>query len=230
MKKKKIISAIIFNGLVFVLALIGLIDAFTTSGFMSAGTVLYFTIDANILLGYICLVFMILNIIKLKKDIPLPKWLIVFKYMCSITIVCIFSVFLFMLLPQMILQGTWQYLFTLQNICLHFLVPIFGVITFIFTDDYDYKKSTCLYSPIIPFCYMSFIYLIVNLTGKSYFRTIDGFTKYPYFFMDFEVNGWFTLNNGIMGLGTFWWFLIFSVIFFPMGYLLIVLNKKANKK
>ncbi len=226
-EKRKIIS-ITLNFLVVFFSVLGLIDAFVSSGFMDTGTFLYFTIQSNIWIASICLIFAIYGVIGLKKQVKIPQFLFVVKYVFTCSIMVTFLVFMCLLIPQMIMQGTAKYLISIQNICLHFISPLIAFFSFVFFDKFNVKKHTFLYSAIMPLLYMIFIYLLVIISNTAFFRTIDGFAYFPYFFMDYKTNGWFSLSNEIWKLGTFWWFAILFVLGLNLGYLILLANKKAT--
>ena len=86
--KKQIIS-IINNSIITICTIFATICMFANIHFMPSKFALetqglsnfkYFTVDSNILIGIVCFVFMIYEILKLKKKIKeIPKWLYILK-------------------------------------------------------------------------------------------------------------------------------------------------------
>lgn len=83
----------------------------------------------------------------------------------------------------------------------------------------------------MPLYYLFFSFILAFANPDGIFKNFDGTaSRFPYFFLDYEVNGWFTLNKGFFGLGTFYWIIIISIIVILISKLFLNLNNKANKK
>lgn len=72
--------------------------------------------------------------------------------------------------------------------------------------------------------------LIIGLSvikGLYLFNGLDGTpTKFPYFFLDYVNNGWFTWSSNIYELGVFYWILIMIVFVLVVSMLIRFIQKK----
>lgn len=233
-EKINIVLGFIFNLLVVVFGVAGQLKNlfFNDTNFMNNGKgLLFFTNQSNVLITLICLVFLIKYILYLidYKKFKDNKFfnsnvLYIIKYVFTVEITITFLVFFGMLAPTMELQ----YLISFANISVHFLVPVFAIISFYTCDkEIKFKKFTFLYALIYPLLYCAFV-LILTLFNVT-FGSKDDFV--PYFFLDYKKYGWFSFNNGI---GVFYWIIIlliaFSLLALLMEYLMKLRIKKSQRK
>lgn len=227
MKQKKIglLFSILIKTLIIVFCVLGVASTATGEGYMAQKLFLYFTVQSNIWIAVISLIFLIIDIIKLKKpNLQIPNILYLIKFMFTVAITLTFLVFSVMLTPTLIVQGTGWYLRTLENICLHNIVPILAIIDFCL---YDYKfvtkKSTFVWGITMPLYYLCFA-LISSFSGADFG---DG-AKVPYFFLDYQANGWFNLGNGKFGV--IYWLIVILILVIVISLVLVWIKNKINKK
>lgn len=199
--------------------------------FMGAGdaTFNFFTVQSNVWMLIISLVFAVFIIgnVLTKKQVKVPNWLYHIKFMCVTAITLTFLVFSLMLTPSMIAGGNGSYLTSVSNICCHNLVPILSIIDyFVFDTEHRSNKLTFILSAILPIYYLAFA-LIGSVTGVNFGSTTS---KVPYFFMDYEANGWFTVSNGFFGLGVFWWIVILVVVVLAYSAAFIAIKNHIAKR
>ena len=80
----------------------------------------------------------------------------------------------------------------------------------------------------MPIIYCVFIMILTKINSESLFWGFEGSkNRFPYFFMDYETNGWFSLSKNIWKLGFFYWFLIIFIVVVLISKCYI---KLCNKK
>jgi len=193
----------------------GTVVALASYGFIP--TLLYFTNMSNILAAVVAGIFLYFEIAK-KEVKPFFHTL---RFIATSGIALTFVVFTTILMPSVILQGYPSYLYSANNIFLHNLTPILMMLDYmLYARKEENIKS--LYALIFPIGYLIFSLALNPLTGVLY----DGGLKVPYFFLDFYNNGWFTLNQGFLKIGTFWWLLLVIPLSSLIGYVLIIIRRK----
>ena len=73
---------IVLQLLIIVFMIVGVVDtAMGGGGFMTANSLLFFTVQSNVAIAAVGLVFLIIEVISLikKTDCEIPKWLFVIK-------------------------------------------------------------------------------------------------------------------------------------------------------
>ena len=116
-----------------------------------------------------------------------------------------------------------DYLLTFDNFSLHVIVPLLAIADFfIFDKDIKLTKINCLFGIAMPLYYLIFVFIGLPL-GFTYGPGL----KFPYFFLDFESNGCFTIGNS---LGVFYWILILIAAICGLCYLFYLFMKLRQKK
>lgn len=134
-KVKKILS-LVFTLLTIVLSSIGLALYFVSDAFdaTSAASFLSFTINSNIFLVIVGLLFLIIGIIDLVEDKKLPQWVMQLK-LASITLISItLLTVIFYLAPLWEINETTAIAYKGCNLYLHILAPIFAIVGFVLFD------------------------------------------------------------------------------------------------
>ena len=156
------------------------------------------------------------------KNIRIPNWFYVLKYISVVGITLTMIVFWTLLAPAM---GNLAYLFSMSNLFAHTLTPIMAIISFLFFDCRQHKLSvkTSFLSITTPFYYLAFA-LILSSTGFLFYQA-----RMPYFFVDFYEFGWFGFSTysqgyGFSSFGVFYWLLIVLAITYSIGILFIISN------
>lgn len=202
-KKTSYIVPLLLKLMLLAAGVVGQIYTFGGSNFMASALPLYYTNQSNWWIMAITAVFVVYDIMRLsKREIAPPDWLIKIKFTFTVAITLTFVVFSLMLTPQMLLEGGGAYLTSVSNLCVHNLVPILAIADW-FLDAYSFnaKKNTYLLGAIMPLYYLAFA-LICSFSGVDF----GGGSKVPYFFLDYEASGWFSLSNGRFGVA--WWIII----------------------
>lgn len=210
---KRIIRIAILSALAIV-GILGIIFTAQSSAFMGGGSVFFFfTVQSNIFIIAISLIFLVNEIVVLVTNEGfINQTLRHIKYVATVAITVTFLVFFTMLAP---LMGV-DYLLSFNNFSLHAIVPILAIIDFIIFDtDINLTYPNSLLATIAPISYVLFVYI-----GACFKLQYGENLYYPYFFLDFETNGflfekgfgiipWITiLLIGICGLGCLYCFII----------------------
>lgn len=217
---------LLFKTIVIILAVVGIVDTATASMFMAGGVLLYFTIQSNIAIAFICFVFLLFDIISLfkKKTVEIPRWLYISKFLCTVAITLTFLVFWLILVPTFPRGMLGTYLKSLGNLCCHTFVPIFAILDWLFFDrGYRSKKNDYLWGTAMPLYYLLFS-MIAGIAGADF----GGGSKFPYFFLNYEKNGWLSLGRS--GIGVIWWIIIVAAIVICISSILMWSKNKLYQK
>ena len=184
---KRILS-IINNSIIVILTAFACYCTFSGFTFMPTKFVLtvrglsnfkYFTVDSNIFVGLVSFVFIILEILVLKKKIKkIPVWLYVIKHVATTSIAITFFTTLLFLGPT--IETGFFSLYTNGNLFFHLIIPVLAMLGYILFDKYKNKYVYCLYS-IIPFIMYSFYYVPNVFTHLVDGHTINTYDFYGFF-------------------------------------------------
>ena len=210
---KRIIRIAILSALAIV-GILGIVFTAQSSAFMGGGSVFFFfTVQSNIFIIAMALIFLVNEIVVLVTNKGfINQTLRHIKYVATVAITVTFLVFFTMLAP---LMGV-DYLLSFNNFSLHAIVPILAIIDFIIFDtDINLTYPNSLLATIAPISYVIFVYV-----GAIFKLQYGENLYYPYFFLDFETNGFLfekgfgiipwilILLAGICGLGCLYCFII----------------------
>ena len=198
MNLTKVLSKIFIKAALVVVGILGIIFTAQSSAFMGGGSVFFFfTVQSNIFIIAMALIFLINEIVLLiTKKSFVNQTLLFIKYVATVAITVTFLVFFTMLAP---LMGV-DYLLSFNNFSLHAIVPILAIVDFILFDtDINLTYSNSLLATISPISYVLFVYV-----GAIFKLQYGENLYYPYFFLDFETNG-FLFEKGF---GIIPWILI----------------------
>ena len=222
MSKKYIKASLLFNLVIVIFTLFASIMMFTGLKFMDGDLILettklgmfkFFTVDSNIFMGIISLIFCIneILILKGKKD-NISNLLYIFKYMatCSVTLT-FFIVFTYL---AYIVDGGVIILLKNSNLFFHLIIPVLSIITFIFFEKGNVLKFKYTLFGIVPTIIYGLCYLINVLVHIE-----NGKVKPIYDWYYFVQGG---LNQ------VFIVFPIMLVISYILGLILWKLNKKKE--
>lgn len=236
MTKKQNIAALVLNIIILISSFTGITYNLFKNGGFHPETFLYYTTQSNLLLMGISLVFATFQYKKIKNnDIKISNYLYITKYVITVAITITFLVFMFVLTPEIIARQDYESLLTLSNFTLHYISPILAIISFLMFDwQIQIKNKHAFLSTITPLAYFAFAMLLSLIPGEGFFETDTGFTKFPYFFLNYVTNGWLNLSGGFFGIGVIWWVVIIFGLVVGLGKLylsLINLRKKqiSNK-
>jgi len=174
-----------------------------------------FTIQSNVWIAAICLVFLILNLSG-RDERSIPSWLYNIKYMLTVDITLTFLVFAVLLTPLMSLR----FLSSPANFFQHNLTSILALLDFILCDRPNVSKTKHIWlSLIMPLLYAVYFFGTYELTG---------IIPVAYFFLDYKKLGWFTIGGSGLGVGI--WIIMLCVLLLIIGVAILKLKKICQKK
>ena len=219
---KKIIISIIFNSIIFSLMVLGLIMAFTGLKFdlsfgpkPTFGNVMkYFTVQSNIFMGIMSLLFVINAILYLKKNIEMNKIVFIIKYVSTVCVAITFSTVVFILTPIFYRDNIFG-LFYDGNFLFHLVIPVLSIITFLFFENRNDIKIKITFTGMIPFIIYTIFYLIAALLHMENGKIVDGYDWYGFLYNGIPI---FILLSFVM-----------VILSYFISFILYFLNKKLYK-
>ena len=202
-----------------IVGILGIIFTAQSSAFMGGGSVFFFfTVQSNIFIIVMSLLFLVNDVMLLiNKKSFVNQTLLLIKYVATVAITITFIVFFTMLAP---LMGV-DYLLSFNNFSLHAIVPILAIIDFILFDtDINLTYKNSLLATIAPISYVVFVYI-----GAIFKLRYGENLYYPYFFLDFEKNGFFFEK----GFGIIPWIIILLAGICGLGFLYCLIIKLRQK-
>ena len=215
---KKIVRIVELTALVIV-GILGIVFTAMSTDFMGGASVfLFFTVQSNIFIIAMSLLFLINEVVSLvlKKSF-INQIMLHVKFVATIAITITFIVFFTMLAPLM----GMDYLLSFNNFSLHAIVPILAIVDFIVFDteiNLSYPKS--LIGGAMPLYYVFFVYIGVPLNFQ-YGENL----KFPYFFLNYEKNGFFFEK----GFGVVFWIIAMLIGIFALCLLFCLFIKLRQK-
>lgn len=189
--------------------------------FMGDGTALsFYTIQSNILVLVTECVLLIYSCLNIKNNSKLQRGIYILKYVTTVAITLTFLVFWGMLAPYM----DFETMLKPSSIIVHLVVPILMMLDFVSKDNSDIrlKKEDILYVLIPPFSYLTFCLIRAEVSDKR----LTGGSRYPYWFIDLDMFGWFGNENGI---GVIYWVGLVSILTLSIGYGMMKLKRRKEK-
>ena len=202
-----------------IVGILGIIFTAQSSAFMGGGSVFFFfTVQSNIFIIVMSLLFLVNDVMLLiNKKSFVNQTLFMIKYVATVAITITFIVFFTLLAP---LMGV-DYLLSFNNFSLHAIVPILAIIDFILFDtDINLTYKNSLLATIAPISYVVFVYI-----GAIFKLRYGENLYYPYFFLDFEKNGFFFEK----GFGIIPWIIILLAGICGLGFLYCLIIKLRQK-
>lgn len=145
----------------------------------------FFTVDSNLFMGIISLIFAIFEIRLLKGSInEIPKYMYILKLMATTSVTLTFIVVFAYLGP---LVGNIYLMILNSNLFFHLLVPVFSMITFIFFERNNKMSFKYSFYGLIPVIMYGLYYLINVLIHMD-----NGIVLPEYDFYYFVQNGIWT--------------------------------------
>lgn len=194
---------------------------------VAKNNILYFTIQSNIWILGICLVVCCYD--WMHK--PIPKNVFILKYIFTVAITLTGVVYNLILAPQYgFFYGSFWKAYSLSVVLLHVVIPVLSVISYLWFDDTIPGRKLYLAGGIMPLLYFAGVMLLsLNQRDEGLFESIGGGSgRFPYFFMDYETNGWFTLSSNIGKLGVFYWIAVGLLLTLGLGKALLWLKSKRT--
>ncbi len=227
MNKNKLIVSLILNLLVFIFMLVGFLwMVFTTKDYeMCANGLLclvYFTVLSNIFAGVSSLIYFIFQLLKYFKNVEIKRWSFILQFVSTISTSITFFVVVLLLAPLNAIYDHESYfsMFYGPNFFLHFVVPVIGIINFIFLQKDDSISYKCVFLCLIPVVLYGVFYFInykiqwIKIVGPDHKLSSDW-----YHFLIYG-EGYMLV---LIPLG-------FILVTLGLGYLYLFLNKKVNNK
>ncbi len=131
----------------------------------------YFTIDSNILAALASLAYLYFNIMRLLgKEVVIPEWLKVFKYVATNSVAVTFFVVLIFLMPgSYVMSGTDPGYFYEENcIILHLFAPLFAMLTVAVFEKEDQINKKYTYFSFLPVLLYGIVYIICVIIVKCW--------------------------------------------------------------
>lgn len=192
MKKYKI--SLILNIIIFLMVMIASIMMFTGFRFMPGEIILesnklgmfkFFTVDSNLFMGIISLIFAIFEMRLLKGKIDeFPRYMYILKLMATTSVTLTFLVVFSYLGP---LVGNIYLMILNSNLFFHLLVPLFSMITFVFFERNNKMSFKYSFYGLIPVIMYGLYYLVNVLVHMD-----NGIVSPVYDFYHFVQNGVWT--------------------------------------
>ena len=215
----KTVLKIVLKASLAIVGILGIIFTAQSSAFMGGGSVFFFfTVQSNIFIIVMSLLFLVNDVMLLvNKKSFVNQTLLLIKYVATVAITITFIVFFTLLAP---LMGV-DYLLSFNNFSLHAIVPILAIIDFILFDtDINLTYKNSLLATIAPISYVVFVYI-----GAIFKLRYGENLYYPYFFLDFEKNGFFFEK----GFGIIPWIIILLAGICGLGFLYCLIIKLRQK-
>ena len=196
MNKKYIKISLILNIFIFLMVLVATIVMFTGFKFMHGPEVTldcsniemfkFFTVDSNIFMAMVALIFSIYEILLLKNKIKeIPKFTYILKFMGTSAVTLTFLV-VFSYLGWIAKDGLFSLLMN-SNLFLHLLVPITSIVTFIYFEKSDKLKFKDTFFGLIPMLVYAVFYVC-----NVFIHTHNGVVSPQYDFYYFVYHGVWT--------------------------------------
>lgn len=181
---KRIKGSLYLNSIIFILVFLGTTFMITGFHFMSDEVILestklnafkFFTVDSNILMGLIALLFVYFEyqIIKKRKK-TIPQELYVMKLMFTVGVMVTFLVTTLYLAPFS--PNGYFSMFQNSNLFFHLIVPILSLISFIFfekTDKIKFKHTFLGMVPTLTYAIFYVANILVHLENGKVSYTYD---------------------------------------------------------
>ncbi len=219
----KTLAKILIKAALIIIGVLGIVLTALSTAFMGGASVFFFfTVQSNIFIMLMALIFLINEVMVLITNKSfINQTLLHIKYVATVAITVTFLVFFTMLAP---LMGV-DYLLSFNNFSLHAIVPILAIVDFfLFDKDIKLTYKSSLLATISPICYAIFVYI-----GAIFKLEYSENLYYPYFFLNIDTNGFF-FEKGTMGIIP--WIIILLSFIIGLGclfYLFMKLRQKVKK-
>ena len=217
----KTITKILIKAALIIIGVLGIVLTALSTAFMGGASVFFFfTVQSNIFIMLMALIFLINEVVVLitNKNF-INQTLLHIKYVATVAITVTFLVFFTMLAP---LMGV-DYLLSFKNFSLHAIVPILAIVDFfLFDKDIKLTYKSSLLATISPICYVIFVYI-----GAIFKLEYSENLHYPYFFLNIDTNG-FLFEKGTMGIIP--WIIILLGAIIGLGCLFCLFIKLRQKR
>lgn len=183
-KKTRLVS-IVINFAILIMTLISwFCMMFMSNGNLSSsgiGSLKYFTVLSNLLVGIASGIFAVFKLIDLKNDKSVPIWAMLLKYSATVSVTLTLLVVVFYLAPvEVINGGSYFSMFLGANLFFHFIIPVIAILDFVlleFKPSLQFKYSV---TGLIPMFLYAIFYLF-NVSLKLVASEFDGIKTYDWY-------------------------------------------------
>ena len=202
----------------------------------SSGNLTFFTVQSNIFVLLVMLTQSIFDVLILSGKITkMPKFLKRIKLVSTTSISITFIVFGIILTPVLIKEGLPEVVSSYSSIVMHQIIPLVAIADWIL--DAPDKKISFGYAPLaltFPLYYYIFTLIVplFNIKFKSYENGQTIMSNFPYFFLDYEKNGWVRFDGEYMGV-VYWLIIIILFEILVSAFFILIKNlqyKKSKKQ
>lgn len=218
--KNKIKLALIFNAIIVAMTVFATIVMFCGIKFMNGNDVVlesnklgmfrFFTVQSNILMGIVSLIFVVKEYKYLKEDKEISMLSYVLKMISTVGVTLTFVVVFTYLGP--VVKGGIAALLMNSNLFFHLFIPILSIITFIFLENdrkIDFKYTIYCVIPI----FLYEIYYLTNVLIHMENNSVSPLYDWYYF-----------VQNGVSSA------IIIAPLMLVFAYIIAVIVWFANKK
>lgn len=201
-----------------------------------SGNLTFFTVQSNIFVLLVMLTQSIFDVLILSGKITkMPKFLKRIKLVSTTSISITFIVFGIILTPVLIKEGLPEIVSSYSSIVMHQIIPLVAIADWIL--DAPDKKISFGYAPLaltFPLYYYIFTLIVplFNIKFKSYENGQTIMSNFPYFFLDYEKNGWVRFDGEYMGV-VYWLIIIILFEILVSAFFILIKNlqyKKSKKQ
>ena len=188
--KRRAILSIILNAAIVILVAVGMIMVFTiriSGPLLDFGLLVlrYFTIDSNLLMAVASLIYIVFDILLLRKRIEkIPTWLHYFKHMGTVGVALTCLTVIFFLAPTMAVNSkdflAYFTLFASYNLIFHLLVPVLAIVVFLFFEKEAILSFKSTFIGIIPMVIYGAFYVAMTLTHMENGVPMKGYDWYGF--------------------------------------------------
>lgn len=129
----------------------------------------YFTIDSNILAAISSVIYLYFNFARLcGKEVQIPQWLKVFKFIATNSVAVTFFVVIFCLVPVGYFMNDIppSYFYEENCIILHLFAPLFAMLTVSVFEKEDQFNKKYTYFSFIPVVLYGIVYFVCVVIAK----------------------------------------------------------------
>ncbi len=220
MKKKNIIISIIFNSLIILCFIFASIIVFTGFEFMHGqgieleptmkNMLKFFTVDSNIFMFVVAIIFLVYDVLLLKKKIKkIPKKIYILKLMSTSGVSLTLTVVI-LYLQWIVKGGLWTLLMN-SNLFLHLIIPVLSIITFVFFEKSKELKFKDTFYGLVPMGLYGLFYITNVLVHTHHWEVSP---KYDFYYF---------VYNGV------WKLFIVLPIILALNYLISYLLYRFNR-
>lgn len=183
----RLVSAIIFNFIIVLLEVVGLVLSIFRHGI---NVFLYYTENSNYLALIVSIIFCIIATMSLIKKTQLPKWLINLKYLTTVCLTITFLVVILILVP--LRPSMTNYLLVESSSLIHHIIcPLISLISFVLLEScLTLNKKDILWG-IVPTVIYGVVMIILNIL-----KLVVG--PYPFLYV-YEIP-WYLLVLTLFGI------------------------------